>query len=240
MLSVPARPGSHELRGGSPFTIDDSRFSFLLLHFAFLTPLMRALLLIDIQNDFLPGGALAVPEGDQIISIVNQIQSQFDLVIATQDWHPMHHKSFASSHPGKQVFGTVDLDGTEQVLWPDHCVQGTAGAELSPAVNWNATEAIFRKGTNLHIDSYSGFYDNGHLKSTGLAHYLKGRNVTHVYIAGLAADYCVYFTAKDALEEGFETTIIEDATRAISREGFVKAKKDIMDKGGHIVQSHTI
>ena len=201
---------------------------------------MKALLLIDIQYDFLPNGALAVPSGDSIIPIVNNIQDRFDLVVATQDWHPKGHKSFASSHAGKQVFEQIELQGLPQVLWPDHCVQGTSGANLSDAVNWNRTEAIFRKGTSLEIDSYSGFYDNGHLKATGLSNYLKGRGVTDVYVAGLAADYCVYFTAKDALHEGFNTFVIEDATKAISEDGFVQAKKDLQDKGGHIVQSSVL
>ena len=201
---------------------------------------MKALLLIDIQYDFLPNGALAVPSGDSIIPIVNNIQDRFDLVVATQDWHPKGHKSFASSHAGKQVFEQIELQGLPQVLWPDHCVQGTSGANLSDAVNWNRTEAIFRKGTSLEIDSYSGFYDNGHLKATGLSNYLKGRGVTDVYVAGLAADYCVYFTAKDALHEGFNTFVIEDATKAISEDGFLQAKKDLQDKGGHIVQSSVL
>ena len=201
---------------------------------------MKALLLIDIQYDFLPGGALAVANGDAIIPIVNTIQDRFDLVVATQDWHPKGHKSFASSHEGKQVFEQIELHGLPQVLWPDHCVQGTRGADLSETVNWNRTEAIFRKGTSLEIDSYSGFYDNGHRKATGLSEYLKGRNITDVYIAGLAADYCVYFTAKDALQEGFNTFVIEDATKAISEDGFVQAKKDLQDKGGHIIQSSVL
>ena len=201
---------------------------------------MKALLLIDIQYDFLPGGALAVPEGNAILPLVNQIQERFDLVVATQDWHPHGHKSFASSHQGKQPFDQIELQGLPQVLWPDHCLQGTRGADLSEAVNWNRTEAIFRKGTNLDIDSYSGFYDNGHLKATGLSEYLKGRKITDIYIAGLAADYCVYFTAKDALQEGFNTYVIEDATKAISTDGFVQAKKDLQEKGGHIIQSSVL
>ncbi|HEU4904325.1 MAG TPA: bifunctional nicotinamidase/pyrazinamidase [Flavisolibacter sp.] len=201
---------------------------------------MKALLLIDIQNDFLPGGSLAVPNGDEIIPLVNRVHEKFDLVVATQDWHPQSHKSFASNHEGRQVFEQIELYGLPQVLWPDHCVQGTAGAELSPAVRWHQTEAIFRKGTNPEIDSYSGFYDNGHLKATGLGAYLKGRGVTTVYIAGLAADFCVYFTAKDALAEGFATFLIEDATRAISSDGFEKAKKELLERGGHLVLSHDI
>lgn len=198
---------------------------------------MKALLLIDIQNDFLPGGALAVPKGDEIIPLINQIQNNFDLVVVTQDWHPQNHKSFASQHEGKKVFEEISLQGLPQVLWPDHCVQGTEGAALAKAIDWKKPEAIFRKGTNPGIDSYSGFYDNGHLKSTGLADYLKGRKVDEVYVAGLAGDYCVYLTAKDALQEGFATYIIEDATRSISEEGFVKAKKDVEAKGGKIIQS---
>ena len=201
---------------------------------------MKALLLIDIQNDFLPGGALAVPEGDAILPLVNQLQEQFGLVVATQDWHPQNHKSFASQHTGRQVFDTIQLQGLEQVLWPDHCVQGTAGADFSAELRMQKVEAIFRKGMNPEIDSYSGFYDNGHLKSTGLADYLRGKGVTDIYLAGLAADYCVYFSAKDALQEGFKAHIIEDATRAISPEGFEKAKADIEAGGGEIVQSSSL
>ncbi|RNI30616.1 bifunctional nicotinamidase/pyrazinamidase [Rufibacter latericius] len=201
---------------------------------------MKALLLIDIQNDFIPGGALAVPDGDAILPIVNALQPQFDLVIATQDWHPILHKSFASQYEGKQVFETTQLQGLEQVLWPDHCVQGTQGAEFSPVLKLNRVEAIFRKGTDPEIDSYSGFYDNGHLKSTALAEYLRGKGVTQVYLAGLAADYCVYYTALDALKEGFETFFIEDATRAINTEGFQKAKADVLSKGGHFIQSSSL
>ncbi|HZH36274.1 MAG TPA: bifunctional nicotinamidase/pyrazinamidase [Flavisolibacter sp.] len=201
---------------------------------------MQALLLIDIQHDFLPGGSLAVPGGDGIIPVVNNILHCFELVVATQDWHPANHKSFASNHAGKQVFEEINLHGLSQVLWPDHCVQGSNGAAFSTAVNWNSTEAIFRKGTNPEIDSYSGFYDNGHRKSTGLADFLRGRGVTSVYVAGLAADYCVYFTAKDAVAEGFKTYVIDDATRAISPEGYEKAKKDIENKGGYIMHSSTV
>lgn len=201
---------------------------------------MRALLLIDIQNDFLPGGALAVPGGDEIIPVVNKLQEQFDLVVATQDWHPPQHKSFASNHSGKNAFEVVDLNGMEQVLWPDHCVQGTAGAELSEDLQHNRIEAIFRKGTDPAVDSYSGLYDNGRLKSTGLADYLRGKGITTLYICGLAADYCVYFSAKDALTEGFDVFYVEDATRAITPDGFEKAKEDLLQRGGRIIQSHTI
>lgn len=198
---------------------------------------MKALLLIDLQNDFLPGGSLAVADGDAILPVINAIQENFDLVVATQDWHPPGHQSFASNHAGKQVFEQITLNGLPQVLWPDHCVQGSHGAAFTSAVNWNRTEAIFRKGTNPAIDSYSGFYDNGHQKATGLGAYLKGRGVTHLYLAGLAADYCVYFSAKDARAEGFTTYLIEDATRAISKKGLETARRDILARGGFLVKA---
>ena len=201
---------------------------------------MKALLVVDIQIDFIPGGSLAVPGGNEIISIVNKLQQQFDVVAATQDWHPGNHKSFASNHKDKNTFDIIQLHRLEQVLWPDHCVQGTKGAEFSKELNMNKVEAIFRKGTDPEIDSYSGFYDNEHRKTTGLADYLKGKQATEVYIAGLAADYCVYYTAKDALLEGFMTYIIEDAVRAINVEGFKKAKEDILSKGGKIINSSDI
>src|SRR3954463_870268 len=201
---------------------------------------MKALLLIDIQNDFIPGGALAVPGGDEIVDIVNKLQSKFDLVVATQDWHPANHKSFASQHEGKRVFEKIQLDGMEQVLWPDHCVQGTNGAAFSLKLEMNRVEAIFRKGTNAAIDSYSGFYDNGHLKSTGLTDYLKGKGVTEIYLVGLAGDYCVYFTAKDAIAEGFRTYLIEDAIRSINNNDFEKVKEDVINKGGSIINSNEV
>lgn len=201
---------------------------------------MRALLLIDIQNDFLPGGALAVPGGDQIIAIANQLQPHFDLVVATQDWHPADHKSFASQHPGEVLFTTINLHGLSQVLWPDHCVQGTPGANFSEALEQQKIEAIFRKGTDPTIDSYSGFYDNGHRKSTGLADYLRGKQVRQVFIVGLAADYCVLYSVKDALLEGFKTFLIEDATRPINAESFEQAKLDIHQRGGKVIQSGAI
>ena len=201
---------------------------------------MKALLLIDIQNDFLPGGSLAVPDGDKVIPLANVLQHYFDVVVATQDWHPADHKSFASQHQGKEVFETIQLQGLEQVLWPNHCVQGSQGAEFANDLNMNKVEAIFRKGTSPEIDSYSGFHDNGHLKSTALAEYLRGKGVKQVYVLGLAADYCVYFSAKDALKEGFEAYIIEDATRPIDPQGFERAKEDIISRGGEIIRSKKI
>jgi len=198
---------------------------------------MDALILVDIQNDFLPGGALAVPRGDEIISVANRLQERFGLVVATQDWHPAGHASFASSHVGKKVFEAVIIDGVEQILWPDHCVQGSRGAEFSKAFNTNRVEAIFRKGTDPAIDSYSTFYDNARRKSTGLEGYLKWKKVDRVFLAGLAADFCVSYSIMDALAMGFGAVLIKDATRAISEEGFRTAEKAIVAKGGTIILS---
>jgi nicotinamidase/pyrazinamidase len=177
---------------------------------------MNALLLIDIQNDFVPGGSLAVKEGDQIIPIVNRLQSHFELVAATQDWHPANHASFAVNHPGKKPGDRAILNGLEQTLWPVHCVQETAGADFVPALDRSRISQVIRKGTDPMIDSYSGFFDNAHLKATGLAEYLRSQGVVEVFIAGLATDYCVKFTALDALSLGFEPALIEDACRGVN------------------------
>jgi len=201
---------------------------------------MKALVIVDIQNDFLPGGSLAVPGGDKIIPVVNELQQHFELVVATQDWHPADHKSFASNHANKKPFDIIELNGLQQTLWPYHCVQGTSGANFSPLLNLNKAEAIFRKGTNAEIDSYSGFYDNGHLKSTGLADYLYGKKIDEVYVAGLCGDICVFFTAIDSLQEGFTTYIIEDATQPLSEEEFKKTNKTFIQKGGRLTQSKDI
>lgn len=198
---------------------------------------MKALIIVDVQNDFTRGGRLEVPHGEEIVSLVNQLQGVFDLVVATQDWHPADHKSFASSHPGRKPFEQIDLNGLEQVLWPDHCVQGSPGAAFHPDLKLERVAAIFRKGMDSGVDSYSGFYDNGHVHNTGLAGYLRDRNVSEVFVAGLAADYCVYYTAKDALGEGFDTTLITDATRPISADGFRRAQSDLLESGGKIIES---
>ena len=192
---------------------------------------MKALLLIDVQNDFMPGGALPVAGGTDIIPLLNSLQPRFDLVVATQDWHPARHRSFASQHPGRAAFSQMDLHGLPQTLWPDHCVQNTPGADFHPALDMARVEAIFRKGTDPEIDSYSGFFDNGHRKSTGLADYLRGRGISQVHVAGLAADYCVYFSAKDARAEGFETFFLEQATRAIDAAGYAAARADLQRLG---------
>lgn len=176
----------------------------------------RALILVDIQNDFLPGGALAVPQGDKIIPAVNELQKRFDLIVATQDWHPRDHLSFAANHPGKSVGDKVLVNGVEQILWPAHCVQGTRGAEFSPKLDTSRIDRVFHKGTDPALDSYSGFYDNGHRRSTGLAEYLREQGIEEVVIAGLATDYCVKWTALDAKRLGFHTVVVEDACRGIA------------------------
>ncbi len=201
---------------------------------------MKALVLVDIQIDFLPGGPLAVPEGDVIIPLVNELQERFELVVATQDWHPAGHKSFASVHAGKKVFDNIDLNGLQQTLWPDHCIQGSPGADFSAALNMNRAEAIFRKGMNPEIDSYSGFYDNAHRKSTGLAGYLRDKKVSGVYLVGLAGDFCVFASGIDSLSENFPTFIIEDATRPIDREHFSKVMQEFLIKGGKLIQSRDL
>ena len=201
---------------------------------------MNALIIVDVQNDFLPGGALPVKEGDTIIPAINNLQNDFDLVVATQDWHPANHKSFASAHPGKKVFEEINLDGLPQVLWPDHCVQESYGAQFSSLLHTKKIEAIFRKGMDINIDSYSGFFDNGKKKATGLAAYLKGRNITSVFVAGLAADFCVYFTAMDALDIGFNASIIIDATMAIDNKSLQKKFDSFIYKGGLLVNSQDI
>ena len=176
---------------------------------------MKALLLIDLQNDFLPGGALAVPHGDEVIPIASRLASQYELVVATQDWHPADHQSFASQHPGRQVGDVIQLDGMEQVLWPDHCVQRTPGAELAAALDRDRIQGVIQKGTDRTIDSYSGFFDNGRRKATGLEGYLRGSGVDEVHIAGLATDYCVKFTAIDAALLGFRAVVLRDAIRGV-------------------------
>ncbi|MEO8854022.1 MAG: bifunctional nicotinamidase/pyrazinamidase [Ginsengibacter sp.] len=201
---------------------------------------MNALIIVDVQNDFLPGGALAVENGDLVIPIINGLQNKFDLVVATQDWHPDDHKSFASSHPGKKIFEEIILDGLPQVLWPNHCVQETSGAEFSSKLNTKKIEAIFRKGMDKNIDSYSGFFDNGKKKATGMGDYLKGRGITAIYVTGLAADYCVNFTALDGLQLDFQSTIITDATRAIDEENFKKILETFKSKGGKEIKSNEI
>ena len=177
---------------------------------------MNALILVDIQNDFLPGGALAVPHGDQVIAVANEQQTRFDLIVATQDWHPADHQSFAANHDGKQVGDLVSLNGLPQILWPVHCVQGTHGADFAPALKRERWVRVFKKGLEREIDSYSGFFDNGHAKDTGLASWLRQQGVDSVYVLGLATDYCVKFTALDAVSLGFRTYLILEGCRGVN------------------------
>jgi nicotinamidase/pyrazinamidase len=176
---------------------------------------MHALLLIDIQNDFLPGGALAVAGGDEIIPEVNSLMNDFEMIVATQDWHPLDHGSFAVNHPGKQVFESIDLEGLPQTLWPVHCVQQTGGALFAPGLDSRRIARVFPKGTDARIDSYSGFFDNGHRSDTGLADWLRGQGVSELTLCGLATDYCVKFTALDALQCGFKVNLHLPACRGV-------------------------
>lgn len=198
---------------------------------------MKALIIVDVQNDFLPGGALAVKDGDKIIPLINKLQNKFELIVATQDWHPKDHGSFASNHnknPGEKI----QLAGLEQILWPDHCVQETKGADFAADLKTEKFDKVFRKGTDKNIDSYSGFFDNGHKKSTGLADYLKEKGVTEVYIAGLATDYCVKFTALDAVNLGFNTNVILPACRGVGLNNgdIQRAVEEMANKGVKIMQ----
>lgn len=176
---------------------------------------MKALILVDIQNDFLLGGALAVPGGDEVVPVANRLMRDYELVVATQDWHPADHRSFASHHAGMSVGEVTTVDGLDQILWPDHCIQGTYGAELAAELNIGGIDRVIRKGTDRMIDSYSGFYDNDHRKPTDLGDYLKQRGVTAVDVMGLATDYCVKFTALDAVALGFETTLLTEGIRGV-------------------------
>jgi nicotinamidase/pyrazinamidase len=201
---------------------------------------MNALVIVDVQKDFMPGGPLAVPQGDTITAPINRIGKYFDLVVATQDWHPKTHKSFATNHLNKKPFDRIILNGLEQILWPDHCVQGSPGADFHPLLETDIIAAIFRKGMNPDIDSYSGFYDNGHKISSGLAGYLKEKKVKELYFCGLASDICVYYTIKDSLSEGFKTTFIEDASRPLSVDTFYNIKKELSDSGIQIINNTEI
>ena len=178
---------------------------------------LKALILIDLQNDFLPGGAFAVSEGDTIIPLVNALAHYpFDLIVASKDWHPTSHGSFASNHEGKKVGDHLPLGGLDQILWPDHCVQGTWGAEFAPGWDTTQVDKVIHKGTDPLIDSYSAFFDNGHRKSTGLENYLREKGITEVYIAGLTTEYCITYSVLDALELGFHPYVILDACRGIN------------------------
>jgi nicotinamidase/pyrazinamidase len=197
---------------------------------------MNALILVDLQNDFMPGGALAVPHGDEVIPIANKLQKRFELVVATQDWHPQDHGSFAANHPGKKPGDRIILDGIEQILWPVHCVQNTRGAEFATAFDTGRVDHVFHKGTDPMIDSYSTFFDNAHRRHTGLAHYLEQRGIKGVYLMGLALDYCVKYSTLDAGELGLNTNVIIDGCRGIELEhGDISRALDEMKRAGAIL-----
>lgn len=179
---------------------------------------MNALIVVDLQNDFLPGGALPVPHGHEVIPLANALQPRFDLVVATKDWHPRNHGSFAANHAGKKPGDHIILDGIEQILWPVHCVQNTHGAEFAPSFDTSRIAHVFHKGVERNIDSYSTFFDNAHRRHTGLAHYLEERSIKDIYLLGLALDYCVKYSALDARHLGLNTHVILDGCRGIELE----------------------
>ena len=207
---------SNRLRAAGPIKPDDS----------------SALLVIDVQNCFLPGGSLAVKDGEQVVPVINRIAKGFANVVMTQDWHTVGHVSFASAHPGKKPFETIDLAYGTQVLWPDHCVQGTEGAALSKELTIPQAELIVRKGFHADVDSYSAFTEADGKTTTGLAAYLEARKISRLFVAGLATDFCVAWTALDARKAGFETYVVEDACRGIDTQGSLAKAWTEMDKAG--------
>ncbi|UWQ83258.1 bifunctional nicotinamidase/pyrazinamidase [Leisingera caerulea] len=196
----------------------------------------QALIVVDVQNDFCPGGALAVPGGDEVVAPINAMMDRFDAVILTQDWHPAGHSSFASAHPGKSPYETVEMPYGTQVLWPDHCVQGTEGAAFHKDLRTDG-DLIIRKGFRPAIDSYSGFFENDKATPTGLEGYLRSRGITRLTLAGLATDFCVAFTALDAARLGFDVTVDLAACRAIDLDGSLQAALDQMKEAGIALQS---
>jgi nicotinamidase/pyrazinamidase len=197
---------------------------------------MKALIIVDLQNDFLPGGALPVPRGHEVIPIANELQRRFELVLATQDWHPPDHGSFAANHPGKKPGDRIMLDGIEQILWPVHCVQNTPGAEFAAAFDTSRIAHVFHKGIERKIDSYSTFFDNAHRRQTGLADYLKKRSINDIYLMGLALDYCVKYSALDARQLGLNTHVILDGCRGIELEpGDIERALEEMKRAGAVL-----
>lgn len=203
---------------------------------------MKALIVVDMQNDFMPGGALGVPDGFKIIPIINELMKKFPIVVVTQDWHPHDHVSFITSHPGKKIGDTVIVNGIPQIVWPVHCVRNTKGAELVEGLNKAPIESNFYKGTDKMIDSYSAFFDNARRKSTGLADYLQSRKINDISIVGVATDYCVLYSTIDALDLGFTVTVIEDGCKGInlSPNDVRDALSTMREKGAKIVTSNSI
>ena len=195
-----------------------------------------ALIVIDVQNDFCPGGALAVPEGDEIIPEINSLMDEFDEIILTQDWHPAGHSSFASKHPGKVPFDTVEMEYGTQVLWPDHCVQGSRGAAFHEGLDTTRAHLIIRKGMSLEIDSYSAFFENDRSTPTGLDGYLQTRGITRLVMVGLATDFCVQFSALDAAKLGYAVTVRRDLCRAIDLDGSLAEAEVAMHEAGVVLE----
>ncbi|MEB2786848.1 bifunctional nicotinamidase/pyrazinamidase [Algoriphagus persicinus] len=201
-----------------------------------------ALLIIDVQNDFLPGGALAVTNGDEVVPVINSLQEKFNFIVATQDFHPADHGSFAANHDGKSPGEVIELSGLSQILWPIHCVQGSEGIEFHEELNPIRWKAIFQKGKNPEVDSYSGFFDNARREDTGLGDFLQNEGIMNVFVTGLAQDYCVKFTALDAVSLGFKTYLITDATRAVNLapEDGDRALEELRNAGVILIESTAI
>ena len=196
---------------------------------------MKTLVLVDIQNDFLKGGSLAVPEGEKIIKPINKIIKQYDLVIATKDWHPKNHISFASNHSDKKIGDIINVNGVDQVLWPDHCIQNSYGSDFPEQLDISKLAKVIYKGSDANIDSYSGFFDNGHFRSTGLSDYLKSKDVNKIDYVGLATDYCLKYTAIDSVSEGFKTRVLVDCIRGIDKKGCELALNKMKSKGIELI-----
>ena len=199
---------------------------------------MKAFIVVDVQNDFLPGGALEVPRGDEVVPFINEKMKEFDLVVATQDWHPVDHVSFASQVAGKSSGEIVELNGLDQILWPDHCIQSSCGASFASALDVAQFDQVVRKGMDREVDSYSGFFDNGHQVDTGLNDLLKARGVDTIYVAGLAADVCVKFTALDGASLGYDTYLYKEGARAVNLQAgdFEHALAAMQDAGVTIIE----
>lgn len=202
----------------------------------------KALIMVDLQNDFCRGGSLAVPDGDSVVPLANQLQNHFDIIIATQCWHPKDHTSFAANHPGHRIGDVIQLGNLSQILWPEHCVQNSFGAQFHPQLDIHRLNKTIHKGIDKNIDGYSTFFDNAHLRSTGLGEYLKAEQVTDVYLLGLATDYCVKYSALDAVHLGFAVNVIIDACRGIdlNRGDIEKALNEMKNAGIKLIQSQDV
>ena len=196
---------------------------------------MKTLVLVDIQNDFLKGGSLAVPEGEKIIKPINKIIKQYDLVIATKDWHPKNHISFASNHTDKKIGDIINVNGVDQVLWPDHCIQNSYGSDFPEQLDISKLAKVVYKGSDANIDSYSGFFDNGLFRSTGLSDYLKSKDVYKIDYVGLATDYCLKYTAIDSVSEGFKTRVLINCIKGIEEKGCELALNEMKSKGVELI-----